>query len=241
MNKNNSKPKVQDKIRLVGNRESLIKEQTPTVQYKNVIIPAETLAKLIKGRMVGCALEGVKRRGSKEYRNLETAHAAILYRLFKKLAEVCNLDSVEEILKSLYSDEISTFRLFLDPGLHQKWLDYVANHKEEVSRLNPSGRPSEWVSVMEVDVPKSLLSEAIGVGVVGLVEKCYNIILDAEQKGYDPPRCISKLRRDSIVGSMLETVLDGDEVSEDRPTWVELWTIQDWKEAYQLFIVDKEA
>ena len=241
MDKKNSKPKVQDKIRLVGNRESLINEQTPTVQYKNVIIPAETLAKLIKGRMVGCALEGVKRRGSKEYRNLETAHAAILYGLFKKMVEACNLDPVEEILMSLYSDEISTFRLFLDPGLHQKWLDYVVDHKEEVSRLHPSGRPSEWVSVMEVDVPKSLLSEAVGVGVVGLVEKCYNIIFDAEQKGYVPPRCISKLRRDSIAGSMLETVLNGNAVSEDRPTWIELWTIQDWKEAYQLFIVDKKA
>lgn len=240
MKRKNLKPEVQDKTCLVGN-ESLFIEQTPTVQYKNVIIPAETLAKLIKGRMVGCALEGVKRRGSKEYRNLETAHAAILYGLFKKLAEACNLDPVEEILTSLYSDEISTFRLFLDPGLHQKWLDYVVDHKEEVSRLNPSGRPSEWVFVMEVDVPKSLLSEAVGVGVVGLVEKCYNIILDAEQKGYNPPQCISKLRRDSIAGSMLETVLNGNAVSEDRPTWIELWTIQDWKEAYQLFIVDKKA
>lgn len=240
MKRKNFTPEVQDEIRLVGN-ETLFQEQFPTVQYKNVIIPAETLAKLIKGRMIGCALEGVKRRGSKEYRNLETSHAAILYGLFKKLAEACDLDPVEEILTSLYSDEISTFRLFLDPALHQNWLDYVANHKEEVSRLYPSDCPSEWVSVMEVDVPKSLLSEAVGVGVVGLVEKCYNIILDAEQKGYNPPRCISKLRRDSIVGSMLETVLNGNAVRGDRPTWIELWTIQDWKEAYQLFIVDKKA
>ena len=237
----------QDGFNLV-NQLTLSREQaelcnsTPTLRYMDLLVPAETLAKLIKKMMMHCAYEG-ERRGKKEYKNLQNAHAAIFYQLFKKLAVICNCDPVAEVLACCSCDDMSKIRLFLDPKLYQDWLDYVADHKDEVSCLDLRCNPSEWVSVLGVEVPKSLLCEAVGTEVSRLTEKCYMISEDAMMKNYPQPDCLSVLRRDAIVGYMLEIVLKGNKVRESESIyWKDSieWTDEDWLEACKLFIINQQ-
>lgn len=240
--------KIKDKFNLV-NCELLSKEQvelcisSATLRYKNLLIPTEIMTEIIKRKMLVCAYDISSTRSDKEHKDLNKARAAILYQVFQKLAEVCNFDPIEELLGGCSCERMSEFRLFLDPRLYQDCLDFASGHKDELSHLYANSVPSEWVSVLGVEIPKSLLSDAAETQIDSWIEKCNNIASDAETEGYPQPDYLSKLRRKSILCLMLKTVLDGGEVCEDTP-WGgdEAWTDGDWKEAYQLFIIkDKNS
>jgi hypothetical protein len=64
---------------------------------------------------------------------------------------------------------------------------------------------------------------------------------DALMKSYPQPDCLSVLRRDAIVGYMLEIVLEGNKVRESESIcWKDSieWTDEDWLEACKLFIIN---
>lgn len=240
--------KIKDKFNLV-NCESLSKEQvelcisSATLRYKNLLIPTEIMTEIIKRKMLVCAYDISSTRSDKEHKDHNKARAAILYQVFQKLAEVCNFDPIEEILGGRSCEKMSEFRLFLDPRLYQDCLDFAFGHRDELSRLYANSEPSEWVPVLGVEIPKSLLSDAAETLINSCIEKCNNIASDAVTEGYPQPDYLSTLKLKSILCLMLKTVLDGGEVGGNISLgWEEVLTDEDWKEAYHLFIIkDKNS
>jgi hypothetical protein len=238
--------KLKEEFELV-NCKSFSKEQvklcisSATLRYKNLLIPAEMMTEIIKRKMIVYASDILSTRSDKEHKDRNMARAAILYQIFQKLAEVCDFDPIEELLRGRSCERMSDWRFFLDPQLLQDYLDYVPGHKDEVSRLYSNSMPSEWIPVLGVEVPKSLLREAAETQSNNWIERCNNIATDAEAEGYPQPNFLHKLRCKSILCDMLVTLLDGGDVSKNSPSGCdEAWTEEDWQEAYKLVIIKEE-